>query len=107
MEHCLTPAAAPPALPGPIRGLIRRFFALLAPEDGAASREQPAVREAVKALPAHQRETVHLFYHEGYTAAEIGAMLGRREATVRSDLRRGRARLKEILKEVYDFEEGV
>mgnify|MGYP002511619490 CR=1 FL=1 len=63
--------------------------------------------EAVKALPAHQREAVHLFYHEGYTAAEIGAMLGRREATVRSDLRRGRARLKEILKEAYDFEEGV
>ena len=65
------------------------------------------VWEAVKALPAHQREAVHLFYYEGYTAAEIGAMLGRRESTVRSDLRRGRARLKEILKEAYDFEEGV
>lgn len=205
MEYCLTPAAAP-TLPGLIRGLIRRFFALLAPEDGAASREQPAVREtvnrqaermlteygtsilrlaysylhnlsdaeevlqdtliqflktapaldsprhekawllrvaanlsknridynrirltdelneeliseeredlsfvweAVKALPAHQREAVHLFYHEGYTAAEISAMLGRREATVRSDLRRGRTKLKEILKEAYDFEEGI
>ena len=65
------------------------------------------VWEAVKALPAHQREAVHLFYHEGYTAAEISAMLGRREATVRSDLRRGRAGLKEILKEAYDFEEGI
>lgn len=65
------------------------------------------VWEAVKALPAHQREAVHLFYYEGYTAAEIGAMLGRRESTVRSDLRRGRAKLKEILKEAYDFEEGI
>ena len=65
------------------------------------------VWEAVKALPPAQREAVHLFYHEGYTAAEISAMLGRREATVRSDLRRGRAGLKEILKEAYDFEEGI
>mgnify|MGYP002511137919 FL=1 len=206
MEYCLAQAAAFPSLPELTRGLIRRFFALLAPEDRAAGREQAAAREAVnrqaermlteygtsilrlaysylhnlsdaeevlqdtliqflktapaldgprhekawllrvaanlsknridynrirltdelneeliseeredlsfvweavKALPAHQREAVHLFYHEGYTAAEIGAMLGRRESTVRSDLRRGRARLKEILKEAYDFEEGV
>ena len=65
------------------------------------------VWEAVKALPVHQREAVHLFYHEGYTTAEIGRLLGRREATVRSDLRRGRAKLKEILKGAYDFGEGV
>lgn len=65
------------------------------------------VWEAVKALPAAQREAVHLFYHEGYTTAEIGKLLGRREATVRSDLRRGRAKLKEVLKEAYDFGEGV
>ena len=65
------------------------------------------VWEAVKALPVHQREAVHLFYHEGYTTAEIGRLLGRREATVRSDLRRGREKLKEVLKEAYDFGEGV
>ena len=65
------------------------------------------VWEAVKALPVNQREAVHLFYHEGYTTAEIALMLGRRESTVRSDLRRGREKLKEILKEAYDFEEGV
>lgn len=65
------------------------------------------VWEAVKALPAAQREAVHLFYHEGYTTTEIGKILGRRESTVRSDLRRGRARLKEILKEAYDFGKDV
>lgn len=65
------------------------------------------VWEAVKALPVHQREAVHLFYHEGYTTAEIGKLLGRREATVRSDLRRGREKLREVLKEAYDFGEGV
>lgn len=65
------------------------------------------VWEAVRALPVHQREAIHLFYHEGYAASEIAAMLGRRESTVRSDLRRGRAKLKELLKEAYDFEEGI
>ena len=41
-------------------------------------------------------------------AAEgISRLLGRKEATVRSDLRRGRLRLKEILKEAYDFGEIV
>ena len=65
------------------------------------------VWEAVKALPEKQRETVHLFYYEGYTTAEIGKMLGRREATVRSDLRRGRDRLRDVLKEGYDFGKGV
>ena len=62
------------------------------------------VWEAVKALPINQRETIHLFYHEGYTTAEIGKIFGRRESTVRSDLRRGRIKLKEMLKEAYDFE---
>lgn len=65
------------------------------------------VWEAVKALPVHQREAVHLFYHEGYTTAEIGKLLGRREVTVRSDLHRGREKLREVLKEGYDFGEGV
>lgn len=60
------------------------------------------VWEEVKALPINQREAVHLFYYEGYTTAEIGKMLGRRESTVRSDLRRGRARLQGVLKEAYD-----
>lgn len=65
------------------------------------------VWEAVRSLPVQYREVIHLFYYEGYSTAEIAQMLGRKEATVRSDLRRGRERLKEILKEAYDFEKGV
>ena len=62
------------------------------------------VWEAVKQLPDTQRAVIHLFYHEGYPTAEIARILGRREATVRSDLKRGRAHLKSILKEAYDFD---
>lgn len=63
------------------------------------------VWEAVKALPDRQREAVHLFYYEGYTTAQIAEILERKESTVRSDLRRGRTKLKDILKGEYDFEE--
>ncbi len=59
--------------------------------------------EAVKALPVKQREVIHLFYEEGYQTAEIAQILGERESTVRSHLRRGRIRLKEILKDEYDY----
>ena len=62
------------------------------------------VWDAVKKLPQVYRETVHLYYEEGYATAEIARILGRKESTVRSDLRRARAQLKEMLKEVYDFE---
>lgn len=62
------------------------------------------VWDAVKQLPQVYRETVHLYYEEGYATAEIAHILGRKESTVRSDLRRARAQLQDMLKEVYDFE---
>lgn len=61
------------------------------------------VWEAVKALPQHSRAAIHLFYHEGCSTVQIASILGRKESTIRSDLRRGRIQLKEILKEAYDF----
>lgn len=60
--------------------------------------------DAVQALPIQYREVIHLFYREGYSTREISQILGRKEATIRSDLSRGRGKLKELLKEAYDFE---
>lgn len=62
------------------------------------------VWEAVKALPDKYREVVHLFYHEGCQTAQIAQILGMKETTVRSNLSRGREKLKAVLKEAYDFE---
>ena len=62
------------------------------------------VWEAVKELPEKYREVIHLFYEEGLSTREIAKVLDRKEATVRSDLLRGREKLKTILKEAYDFE---
>ena len=65
------------------------------------------VWEAVKQLPEPQRAVIHLFYREGYQTRDIARILGRNEATVRSDLRRARERLRTVLKEEYDFETPV
>ncbi len=62
------------------------------------------VWDAVKSLPEKFREVIHLFYQEGYSTKDIAEILGRNESTVRSDLKRGRERLKVVLKEAYDFE---
>lgn len=64
------------------------------------------VWEAVKSLPEKYREVIHLFYQEGYSTGQIAEILGQKEATVRSHLQRGRSRLKEILKEGYDFDDS-
>lgn len=53
--------------------------------------------EAILALPANQRSAVHLFYYEGYTSEEIGAILGQRPGTVRSRLSRARDSLRRYL----------
>lgn len=62
------------------------------------------VWEAVRKLPEKYREVIHLFYEEGLSTKEIADTLGRKEATIRSDLLRGREKLKTVLKEEYDFE---
>ena len=62
------------------------------------------VWEAVKQLPTQYREVIHLHYYEGYSTEEMAKILGRNPSTVRSDLRRGREKLKSVLKEAYDFE---
>ena len=65
------------------------------------------VWEAVKSLPVKYREVIHLFYHEGCSVREISNILKHPEAAVRSDLHRGRERLREILREEYDFDEAL
>ena len=88
-----------------IDSLKRRETDELSEELVAEHREDLSfVWEAVTRLPDTQREAVHLFYQEGYQTAEIAEILGRNEATVRSDLRRAREKLKTVLKEDYDFE---
>ena len=55
----------------------------------------PSVLDEVRALPAPYRSTLYLHYFEGYTAAEIGRILGAKRNTVLSWLARGRQALRE------------
>ncbi len=57
------------------------------------------VYAAVLALPAKYRAVIHLYYYEGLSVAEIAACLGTAQGTVKSQLSRGRAILREALKE--------
>ncbi|WPP39680.1 sigma-70 family RNA polymerase sigma factor [Paenibacillus hunanensis] len=63
------------------------------------------VWEAVKRLPDMYSEVMHLFYQEGYPTAAIAEIIGKKETTVRSLLHRAREKLKQVLKEEYDFDE--
>lgn len=63
------------------------------------------VWEAVSELPVKYREPVHLFYQEQLSTAQIAEITNQKESTVRSLLKRGREKLKAILKEAYDFYE--
>ena len=58
------------------------------------------VYAAVLSLPGKYRTVIHLHYFEGLSVAEMAGMLHTAEGTVKSQLSRGRALLREMLKEV-------
>lgn len=65
------------------------------------------VWDGVKRLPQRYREVIHLYYYEQLTTAQIAQILRRRESTIRSDLYRGRMKLREQFKEDFDDENGI
>lgn len=64
------------------------------------------VTECVQRLPQKYRTVIHLYYYEDYSQKEIAQLLGIKENTIASLLKRGRDRLKNMLEEkeeVYEF----
>ena len=55
------------------------------------------LRDALPRLPEKYRRPLYLHYYEGYTAAEIGEVLGKKENTVYTLLNRGRKLLRKEL----------
>ena len=51
------------------------------------------------ALPTRYRAVLYLYYYEGYSTHEVAGLLGVPDATVRTRLARGRAKLKDVLDE--------
>ena len=68
-----------------------------------ADEDQPADgAEMILALPPKYRDVLYLYYCEEYSTKEIARILHRTESTVRSQLARGRARLKVDLEGNYE-----
>lgn len=86
------------------RDLLKSFFRSrtvpleeLEPVPAALSPEHREVWQAVLALPEAYRDAVYLHYYEGYTAPEIGRLLGKNVNTVYTLLNRSRSMLREAL----------
>lgn len=56
------------------------------------------VYEAVRNLPQKYREVIYLYYYDGYKINEIADILQRSEATIKTQLSRGRMLLNKTLK---------
>jgi len=67
--------------------------------DGGADEGQMLLRRFVDALPEKLRIPLTLYYYEGRSVADVASRLGIPEATVKTHLARGRARLLDRLRE--------
>jgi RNA polymerase sigma factor (sigma-70 family) len=63
----------------------------------SASPSHPEVMEAVLQLPELYRETIYLYYYEGYSAVEIASILKKNVNTIYTTLDRAKKQLKEKL----------
>lgn len=86
------------------RDLLRRFrrsptvpLEALGDQPAPLPPDHREVLEAVQALPEQYRDVVYLHYYEGYTAPEIGRLLGRNVNTVYTLLTRSRELLRKRL----------
>lgn len=65
-------------------------------------RETSDILQAVFRLPERYRVVVHLYYYHDLSTEEIAKLLGRSNHTVRSQLSRGREKMRRDLKEVFE-----
>lgn len=61
--------------------------------------ESMELYEELQKLPPKYREVIHLFYYENMPLEEISRVLNRKNSTVRTQLTRARAMLREFMKE--------
>ena len=78
----------------------RRTVPLETAEEVGVEDDYREVYSAVLSLPAKYRAAIHLHYFEGLSVAEMAAALNSTEGTVKSQLSRGRALLRDMLMEV-------
>jgi RNA polymerase sigma-70 factor (ECF subfamily) len=78
----------------------RRIVPLETAEEVGVEDDYREVYSAVLSLPGKYRTVIHLHYFEGLSVTEIAQMLDAPEGTIKSQLSRGRALLRDMLEEV-------
>jgi RNA polymerase sigma-70 factor (ECF subfamily) len=75
------------------------------PEDMTElSQLQMRVRDAIATLPVEQKKVLALAYFKGLTQSEIAELLGDPLGTVKTRIRAGMQKLKDMLKDDFPFE---
>lgn len=74
---------------------IPEGYDIEAPEDDTP--EDNKTLKSVMALPEKYRSVIHLYYYEEYSTKEIAEILGKKEVTIRSLLKRGREKLADMI----------
>ena len=72
-------------------------------ETAAIAEMQARVRDALKTLPAEQREVIELAYYGGLSHSEIALQLEQPLGTVKTRIRLGMMKLRDILPEVAEL----
>ncbi len=70
---------------------------VIAEEGEALDDTMEGILEVVLNLPEKYRNVIYLYYYEGYSAAEIAGILGRKENTIYTWLARAKTLLREKL----------
>lgn len=77
-----------------------------APDNPEPDIDNEVLQEVLR-LPEKYRSVIHLYYFEEYSIREIAGIVGKKEVTVRSLLKRGRERLQKKLKGESGHAEGI
>lgn len=80
---------------------IKRYI-VLSDDIAADIPNNDSTLEHILLLPLQYRNVLYLYYYEGYKTKEIAFLLKRREATIRTWLKRARESLKEAIGGEYD-----